>query len=141
MVVESSGDEEDDRIQHLPIATNPERRSRGSTMGTTERSPLLGRSSSNGQHNGPGLEGESPATHDKRSGGLLSRGRQLKSRVGQFVNIAVKPKNWDRKAIWDTTVVAPVSCLPAVCVGLLLNILDALSYGESRGTKSYTMNM
>jgi SulP family sulfate permease len=28
-------------------------------------------------------------------------------------------------------VVAPVSCLPAVVVGLLLNVLDALSYGKS----------
>jgi sulfate permease, SulP family len=40
------------------------------------------------------------------------------------------PKQWDRRAIWKNVVVAPVSSLPAVVVGLLLNILDALSYGK-----------
>jgi SulP family sulfate permease len=39
------------------------------------------------------------------------------------------PKKWDRAAIWRSAVVAPLSCLPAVALGLLLNILDALSYG------------
>ncbi|KAI2614627.1 sulfate transporter family-domain-containing protein [Hypoxylon fragiforme] len=39
------------------------------------------------------------------------------------------PKTWDRKVVWQRAVVDPVRCLPAVVVGLLLNILDALSYG------------
>lgn len=39
------------------------------------------------------------------------------------------PKCWDRRALWQNFVIAPVACLPAVIVGLLLNILDALSYG------------
>lgn len=38
-------------------------------------------------------------------------------------------KWWDRRRLWENVVVAPVACLPAVIVGLLLNILDALSYG------------
>ncbi|OAA66709.1 sulfate transporter [Niveomyces insectorum RCEF 264] len=38
-------------------------------------------------------------------------------------------KCWDRKVLWDNVVVAPVVCFPAAIVGLLLNILDALSYG------------
>lgn len=41
----------------------------------------------------------------------------------------VHPKTWDRKAIWQAGVVQPASLLPAVFLGLLLNILDALSYG------------
>ncbi len=41
------------------------------------------------------------------------------------------PKTWDRKVVWQRAVVDPVRCLPAVVVGLLLNILDALSYGMS----------
>jgi SulP family sulfate permease len=40
------------------------------------------------------------------------------------------PKRWDRKAIWRNAILAPISCLPAVILGLLLNILDALSYGK-----------
>ncbi|KAJ5482682.1 hypothetical protein N7539_006128 [Penicillium diatomitis] len=39
------------------------------------------------------------------------------------------PKAWDRHAIWRNGVVQPASLLPAVVLGLLLNILDALSYG------------
>ncbi|KAI0482766.1 sulfate transporter family protein [Xylariaceae sp. FL0804] len=42
---------------------------------------------------------------------------------------AVNPKTWDRKAIWENVIMDPIRCLPAVIVGLLLNILDALSYG------------
>ena len=40
------------------------------------------------------------------------------------------PKQWDRGAIWRNAVLAPISYLPAVTLGLLLNILDALSYGR-----------
>ncbi|KAK4071775.1 hypothetical protein Purlil1_13342 [Purpureocillium lilacinum] len=43
--------------------------------------------------------------------------------------VAANPGRWDRRAIWRHIVVEPVSCLPAVAVGLLLNILDTLSYG------------
>ncbi|KAI1872834.1 uncharacterized protein JN550_003708 [Neoarthrinium moseri] len=41
----------------------------------------------------------------------------------------VNPKTWDKQAIWQNVVMEPLSCLPSVVVGLLLNILDALSYG------------
>ena len=39
------------------------------------------------------------------------------------------PKTWSAKGIYREAVVRPVSLLPAVFLGLLLNILDALSYG------------
>lgn len=39
------------------------------------------------------------------------------------------PKSWDQKAIWKRGVVQPFGYLPAVLLGTLLNILDALSYG------------
>jgi SulP family sulfate permease len=41
----------------------------------------------------------------------------------------INPRRWDSRAIWDNAVLAPISVLPAVTLGLLLNILDALSYG------------
>ncbi|KAK3392985.1 sulfate transporter family-domain-containing protein [Podospora didyma] len=50
-------------------------------------------------------------------------------RAAGFFRTAFDPKSWDRHALWQNIVVAPVACLPAVIVGLLLNILDALSYG------------
>ncbi|KAI1811784.1 sulfate transporter family protein [Poronia punctata] len=45
------------------------------------------------------------------------------------ITAALNPKSWDKKTIWEKAVMDPVRCLPAVVVGLLLNILDALSYG------------
>lgn len=59
---------------------------------------------------------------------LLPLGDKGENKLHRFSSI-LKPKNWDRKAIWHHTVVEPARCLPAVVVGLLLNILDALSYG------------
>ncbi|KAG6002628.1 hypothetical protein E4U21_002934 [Claviceps maximensis] len=57
------------------------------------------------------------------------RGQQVEGHVTHAIKLAVSPHRWNRKALWNNIVVEPVSCLPAVAVGLLLNILDALSYG------------
>lgn len=40
---------------------------------------------------------------------------------------------WTRELVWDKCVAAPVSYLPAVVLGLLLNLLDAVSYGKLPG--------
>lgn len=39
------------------------------------------------------------------------------------------PKTLDKRMIWQNTVVKPAGYIPAILLGLLLNILDALSYG------------
>jgi SulP family sulfate permease len=39
------------------------------------------------------------------------------------------PKTWNPQTVWRKGIVHPASLLPAVFLGLLLNILDALSYG------------
>jgi SulP family sulfate permease len=41
----------------------------------------------------------------------------------------VHPKKWDLTRIYQEAIVKPVSILPSVFLGLLLNLLDALSYG------------
>ncbi|KAI9775644.1 MAG: hypothetical protein M1839_000969 [Geoglossum umbratile] len=45
------------------------------------------------------------------------------------VRKSVNPKSWDKRAIWQKGFVEPVGYVPSVILGLLLNILDALSYG------------
>lgn len=50
------------------------------------------------------------------------------ARIQDFVRTKSNPKAWNSKALVHTLLV-PVKCLPAVLVGLILNILDALSYG------------
>ncbi|BAE54913.1 sulfate/bicarbonate/oxalate exchanger SAT-1 [Aspergillus flavus] len=39
------------------------------------------------------------------------------------------PKSWNGRTVWEQGVIYPFSLLPSVFLGLLLNILDALSYG------------
>ncbi|KAI4273069.1 MAG: hypothetical protein LQ337_004882 [Flavoplaca oasis] len=40
------------------------------------------------------------------------------------------PKSWQGRAVWHQGLLKPASYIPAVILGLLLNILDALSYGQ-----------
>lgn len=42
------------------------------------------------------------------------------------------PKSWDRKIIFQKVIKDPVGLLPCVFLGILLNVLDALSYGKPR---------
>lgn len=99
----------------------------------SEQTPLLGRiSSGQRQSYGGDIEGQKPQSERRPwFNGLVEVGHKVEERVAHGVAVAINPKQWDRKAIWHNAVVAPASCLPAVAVGLLLNILDALSYGWS----------
>jgi sulfate permease, SulP family len=69
-----------------------------------------------------------PPSQYHRYGGITESFRDGIRRKSSLFN----PKTWDRRVIWRSVVVEPASCLPAVIVGLLLNILDALSYGKRR---------
>lgn len=42
----------------------------------------------------------------------------------------IHPKSWKTKIVWDEALLKPASYIPSVILGLLLNILDALSYGQ-----------
>lgn len=112
----------------------------------TESTPLLGSSvavSGMGGRPGYDLESQKPTVR-RRLLGLLSFHHSLQAaalptqplhqsirdRVSKTYRSVTHLKCWDRKRLWEHAVVAPVACLPAVIVGLLLNILDALSYGE-----------
>ncbi|KAH6646303.1 sulfate transporter family protein [Truncatella angustata] len=65
---------------------------------------------------------------DQSYRGYGSIRERAKNRV-RVVSHLINPKTWDRHVIWQSAVMDPLSCLPSVVVGLLLNILDALSYG------------
>ena len=54
---------------------------------------------------------------------------QARERSRYLLQVASHPKSWDAKRIWRQGFVYPASLLPAVFLGLLLNLLDALSYG------------
>lgn len=42
----------------------------------------------------------------------------------------IHPKSWKTKTVWDEALLKPAGYIPSVILGLLLNILDALSYGQ-----------
>lgn len=60
---------------------------------------------------------------------LASLGRWMASKPPAWAKTICNPRTWDKKFIYENGVHLPVSLLPAVFLGLLLNILDALSYG------------
>ncbi|KAI9738999.1 MAG: hypothetical protein M1818_005313 [Claussenomyces sp. TS43310] len=123
---EHEGREEEGQ-RHLAVT------SEGVKLSSDEQTPLLHNKSRESRppdyiHGEVDLEGQ----------GL--RRRPSWPRISQIVAWPIKkgksvireatiPKNWDRRTIWHNAVVEPASHMPAVVLGCLLNILDALSYG------------
>lgn len=101
-----------------------------STNIATEHTPLLGGLTSNGRQSiASDLEGQKIYTKSWFNG-FTKVTHRFEERISHGLSAVFHPRQWDRKAMWNNVVVTPVSCLPAVAVGLLLNILDALSYGQ-----------
>ena len=117
--VEHEGDHVDD---HQP---EQEQRRVSHTEDATEQTPLLTRITSNGRRSYSDLEGQKSRAKSSWFNGFVEVGHRMEERM----SVAINPKKWDRQALWKNVVLTPTSCLPAVAVGLLLNILDALSYG------------
>lgn len=93
----------------------------------SERTSLLSETRRKSPHHYGAIEDvESQGEATARSLNLFTK---RVSTLAKGPRILSNPKSWDRRAIWQEGVVYPVSLIPAVLLGLLLNILDALSYG------------
>ncbi|KAM3523025.1 hypothetical protein NHJ13051_005336 [Beauveria bassiana] len=95
----------------------------------TEYTPLLSASSESSYEAEAILEGQQRLPKRKWFGKVREQTYEVKSTFIQGVKVATNPKRWDCRALAHHAFLDPLSCLPAVAVGLLLNILDALSYG------------
>lgn len=62
---------------------------------------------------------------------VLSVAKHARRHTSFVFRRLTNPKTWDRRAFWKYGIRQPVSYIPPVILGLLLNILDALSYGKS----------
>lgn len=51
-------------------------------------------------------------------------------RTRRTCHTLLTPKSWNRKALWEKGIKEPIGLLPCVFLGVLLNVLDALSYGQ-----------
>ena len=58
--------------------------------------------------------------------------RKVGNRSRSIARTAVHPKSWNCQAFWIYGVRQPLELFPPILLGLLLNILDALSYGKLR---------
>lgn len=93
----------------------------------SERTSLLSKTRSRSPHGYGAVEDiENQGFTAPRPAKFFAKGT---ANVAKWTRILSNPKSWDRRAIWQEGVVHPLSLIPAVLLGLLLNILDALSYG------------
>lgn len=101
----------------------------------SEFTPLLGTkplstTSLGGETDLDDLEGQKPVQEQTSWGNWLSVVTDQGTHRIRNVTETLNPKAWTAKSVLDNVIMEPVRCLPAVIVGLLLNILDALSYGR-----------
>lgn len=109
-------------VIHDESEPNPELESR-----ETEWTSLLAKTRSKSPHRyGTVNDIENQGGPTNRRTRVLTRGFPSLTRC---LRVICSPKSWDKRAIWQEGVVYPISLVPAVLLGLLLNVLDALSYG------------
>ncbi|KAK2809956.1 hypothetical protein FQN50_003370 [Emmonsiellopsis sp. PD_5] len=101
--------------------------SHDSTAQDAERAPLIRRVSptKSRDYGTTPHDAEGQSLRDKHVGKFQSIYAKGSAWCRQFPN----PKTWDRQTIWRKGILYPTSLIPSVFLGLLLNILDALSYG------------
>lgn len=104
------------------------------SMEPTEASPLLVRERLS-SHRKPTREQPSedieaqPLLHRHDTSDPLNRSYPSLHKAAARAKHAVDPRHWDMRHIVRKGLVEPARTLPAVFLGLLLNLLDALSYG------------
>lgn len=120
----------------------PDRPGRDNKIRADERTPLLGsspgsgigtpfdsQSHTNGSITDYDMESQKVSEPHGFFGYLAAARGRAARRTTKAVHVVRDPKTWSPETIWTNVLLPPIACLPAVLVGLLLNILDALSYG------------
>jgi SulP family sulfate permease len=125
-------DHEDDQSLHQAHLTLS---AEGLKVDPTEQTPLLGRNAPSKRPHTDWIRGqqdlEGQRIRTQTSWPNLRNVLLWPRETGYDIALAIaNPKRWDRKAIWQSAVLAPINTLPAVILGVLLNVLDALSYGK-----------
>ncbi|KIW31965.1 uncharacterized protein PV07_03551 [Cladophialophora immunda] len=131
-MIQNSMGQEEDRHQHLndvdkTTSHRPASSSRPEASQADEYTALIGDRRTEPTKYGHYVDVERQYGSDK--GGIIQKCRDSARRVRSCCYTLSHPKTWSARAIYREAIVHPVSLLPAVFLGLLLNILDALSYG------------
>ena len=98
-----------------------------------ERTPLLSKAIVDSQRQSPSVGGLE-SNRDWLATTLRLRAIyritvKASEHVSNFASTVTSPKSWDRRTIFDHVIKTPLNYIPAVILGALLNVLDALSYG------------
>ncbi|EZF46076.1 hypothetical protein H112_00920 [Trichophyton rubrum D6] len=117
-IQEPNEDDDETALGHRPVASMPR-------IIDPEQAPLIKVHSSSKY----GAIPDGPEDFGPQRPDLASLGRWMASKPPAWAKTICNPRTWDKKFIYENGVHLPVSLLPAVFLGLLLNILDALSYG------------
>lgn len=100
----------------------------------TEHTPLLQKSQEADSEQEEDLKAdgdiEGQDSPRKKPNTLQSLARDGRRRCTAFTGTVTNPKSWSTRAIWQFGVKEPASLIPCVFLGVLLNVLDALSYGR-----------
>lgn len=142
-------------FRNSPPETEPEARSSSSeqtnighisndTLSPNEQSFLLPKTYPGAGRGGaydaiPQEDGDIESQHDFRPMPVINIKKAIawpKEKGLNAVKNAFYSKTWNKKDIWEHGVVQTASYLPAVFLGLLLNILDGLSYGMNKKNPS-----
>lgn len=131
---DSDTEEGDEENQLVRQRSRKSQQSNGHSE-VSEETPLLRRhSDATSGHVKPNyLQGEHDLEGDLERSSAWPRFGRVISRPFRRGKRAVRalghPSRWDKRKIWQKTVAEPAGYLPAVVLGALLNVLDALSYG------------
>jgi sulfate permease, SulP family len=111
-------------------ATSTKRKSDSETV--NERTSLLTRRNLSDQQQKLSNDADVEGQRDVETGLSIKIHKAVtwpKEHGASLARTLVNPKSWDYKTIWKEGVTKPTAYVPAVILGTLLNILDALSYG------------
>ncbi|KAJ9157895.1 Sulfate transporter family protein [Pleurostoma richardsiae] len=100
----------------------------------TETAPLLRALShsvsyTNGAARNVDLESQKSPRHKSWLKGVAGAVSHVKAKASDAGRTLCDQKTWAPRNIWEKVIKQPLLALPAVILGLILNILDALSYG------------
>lgn len=104
--------------------------------GADERTPLLQQQAKqdliqepNGDHVRVDGDIERQVERRRKPNHLTQLTTEFRHKTTEVVHVVLTPKSWSWEAVWQHGIKHPFSLLPCVFLGVLLNVLDGLSYG------------
>ncbi len=116
---------EDEVDNSLPATPSNDR----SILQVNEQTSLLGKNNQHTANTIHDIEGQTLGRNESYPSLARALGWPKKF-VPHRIRTVINPKAWTAKDIWKRGLIESARCVPAVILGLLLNILDALSYGQ-----------